>query len=106
MDSHPTPSETTRPHALPPTPWVGASPFRRYALAVVATALAFLVTRQIASWLQPNVLSLFFGAVLVSAWYGGLGPGLLAALLSLLTAGYFFAEPVGSFRVQYASDAV
>jgi hypothetical protein len=33
------------------------------------------------------------GAVLVAAWYGGLGPGLLAIAFSTLAAVYFFLPP-------------
>lgn len=33
---------------------------------------------------------LFFGAIMVSAWYGGLGPGLLVTVLSMITGGVWF----------------
>jgi len=36
-------------------------------------------------------------AVVVGAWFGGLGPGLLATVLGAITADYFFLPPVGSF---------
>ena len=35
-------------------------------------------------------------AVVVGAWFGGLGPGLLATVLGAITADYFFLPPVGS----------
>jgi K+-sensing histidine kinase KdpD len=35
----------------------------------------------------------FLPAAMVAAWYGGLGPGLLAAGLGLLTGDYFFLPP-------------
>ena len=37
---------------------------------------------------------LFFSAVIVSAWYGGLKSGLLATFLSVLLIDYFFLPPV------------
>ena len=53
-------------------------PFR-YGVAVlaVATAIGFLLIPGIGKGLG----SVLFLAVLVSAWYGGLGPGLLATTL-------------------------
>ena len=40
---------------------------------------------------------LLAGAVVVGAWFGGLGPGLLATALGALGADYFFLPPEGSF---------
>ena len=34
---------------------------------------------------------LFYIAVIISAWFGRLGPGLLAVALSTLAVGYYFA---------------
>jgi len=61
------------------------------------------------SWplMEPSVFFLFFAAVTVSALYGGLGPGLLATVLSALASNYFFLKPyealfsgpVGALRV-------
>ena len=42
--------------------------------------------------------SLFFPAVLLSTWYGGTGPGLLAVLLSTLSINFFFTEPFFEFQ--------
>ncbi len=46
---------------------------------------------------QDTPFLLTFGAIMVSAWYGGLGPGLLATVLAALIADYFFLHPKGSF---------
>jgi K+-sensing histidine kinase KdpD len=35
----------------------------------------------------------FLPAAMVAAWYGGFGPGLLAAFLGLLRGDYFFLPP-------------
>jgi PAS domain S-box-containing protein len=37
---------------------------------------------------------LFFSAVMASAWYGGLKPGLFATCLSIVFSNYFFLEPI------------
>jgi PAS domain S-box-containing protein len=42
--------------------------------------------------------SLFFPVVLLSTWYGGTGPGLLAVLLSTLSINFFFTEPFLEFQ--------
>ncbi len=55
----------------------------RYGLAVVCVAIAALLERTLAPVLGPMPMALYFPAVLVAAWFGGLGPGLLATALSL-----------------------
>ncbi|HEX6861341.1 MAG TPA: ATP-binding protein, partial [Thermoanaerobaculia bacterium] len=49
-------------------------------------------------------LVLFILAVMVSAWYGGLGPGVLSSVLSVLAGNYFLMEPARSFSLGSASD--
>jgi PAS domain S-box-containing protein len=44
--------------------------------------------------MMPTLCQLFFAAVAVSTWYGGMQPGLLATALSTLAMGYFFTQPV------------
>jgi C4-dicarboxylate-specific signal transduction histidine kinase/ActR/RegA family two-component response regulator len=69
------------------------SPLLRYGGAAIAVALAALATELLWSAMQTSVNALFLAAVMVSAWYGGLGPGLIATLLSALTIEYFFEAP-------------
>jgi K+-sensing histidine kinase KdpD len=40
-----------------------------------------------------NPLLLFFGAVVVTGWYGGLGPSLVTTVLSVLLQDSYFIEP-------------
>ncbi len=60
----------------------------RYAVAVVSSAFALVLTLGMGSIMAHNPFLLFVAAVIVSAWYGGLGPGLLSSLFSTLTCGY------------------
>ncbi len=46
---------------------------------------------------EQSPFLLFAAAVMVGAWFGGLGPGLLATGLGALAADYFFLAPAGSF---------
>jgi PAS domain S-box-containing protein len=65
-----------------------------YVMAVLASALALLSTELLQRRLQLTPFSLFLGAVIVSGWYAGLGPALLAIALSALASQYFFLTPV------------
>jgi two-component system sensor kinase FixL len=60
----------------------------RYGLAVSSIAAAAAITYL----LSPDVLisPVFFLAILLSAWFGGFGPGLVAASLATFAINYFF----------------
>ncbi len=78
---------------------------QRYSVAVVAVVLALLLMLLLDPWLAiaKTPFILFFGAVMVSAWYGGLGPGLLATFLSALLSSYFFLSPTYSLDLDLSS---
>jgi PAS domain S-box-containing protein len=60
---------------------------QRYAFALLATALIGLVYIPVIGDRAGTPILVYFFAVLLSAWYGGLGPGLLTtALIALLTS--------------------
>lgn len=80
------------------------SPFWRYGVAVLSTAAVTAVTILLKPYLSHGVLALFVAPVMVSAWYGGLGPGLLTSLLSVLASQYFFFPPIYSFAVDSSDD--
>jgi PAS domain S-box-containing protein len=61
----------------------------RYGLAVASVAIALVVTRSFGRGFDIRG-ALFLTAVALTAWFGGMGPGLTAMLLSLLSLGYFF----------------
>ncbi len=70
----------------------------RYGGAVASVALALglkLLLNPLMTLHSPFLL--LAGAVMVAAWYGGLGPGLLATTLAAMSADYLFLPPVGSF---------
>ena len=69
---------------------------RAYVVAVVLIAACLLVRWTLRTWFGGNVPYLqFFPAIMVAAWYGGLGPGILATALSTLAAMYLFLPPAG-----------
>jgi PAS domain S-box-containing protein len=80
-----------------------ASWLPRASLAVAAPLLAWLLSGMLRPLVLPNPFIFFFAAVALSAWYGGLWPGLLSALLSLLLVTYSFLEPLDTFELQASS---
>ena len=70
------------------------TPLQRYAVAVAAVAVMFALRYGIYGTLDHRLPFAFFTpATLIAAWYGGLGPGMLAALAGLLLGDYFFLPP-------------
>ena len=70
----------------------------RYGVAVLAVALALGLKLLIDPLLvQETPFLLVFAAVMVSAWFGGFGPGVFATGLAVLITDYFFLYPVNSF---------
>jgi PAS domain S-box-containing protein len=78
----------------------------RYSVALGAVAVAFFLRSLLHSRLGPLAPFItFFPAVIFAAWFGGLGPGLLATALSAALTNYFFVAPVRSFKIDISSDA-
>ncbi|HZS10534.1 MAG TPA: HAMP domain-containing sensor histidine kinase [Blastocatellia bacterium] len=78
----------------------------RYAVAALSSAVALLLTLLIDDPLvEPNTLLLLLLAVMFSSWYGGLGPGLLALLLTTLAGKWFMVPPIHSLAVSNWPDA-
>ena len=75
----------------------------RYGVAAAAVALALLVQLLLSFLLADGASSypfmVFFAAIMVGAYFGGLRPGLLATALSTVLAWYFFISPQYSFQL-------
>lgn len=82
------------------------NPLLPYGVAILCVALALGMTLLFSSWLYPTIMPLFFVAVMVNAWLGGLGPGLLATLLSTLALNYFFIDPLYSLHIANLATVV
>jgi len=67
-----------------------------YWIAILSVAAALIISRWPALHLRDAPVSLFLCAVLLSAWFGGIGPGLLATALSALAFNYYFLPPIHS----------
>jgi len=67
-----------------------------YAIAVLSVVSILIISRSAALHLEAAPVSLFLCAVILSAWFGGIGPGLLATALSTLSFYYYFLVPAHS----------
>ena len=66
----------------------------KYAVAIIIVATAFALRYGLYGTLSNRIPFGFFTlATLIAAWYGGLGPGLLAAVAGLMLGDYFFLPP-------------
>lgn len=85
--------------------WV---PYKKALLHLGVSLLVFfpalLLTHLLWPWIEPSPSSLFFAAIMVAAFYGGLGPGLLVSVLSTLAIDYFFIDPFHAFEVNVANS--
>jgi two-component system, cell cycle sensor histidine kinase and response regulator CckA len=64
------------------------APILRYGVAVLSTALALIPTILLAD-VSESRLALFGVAVMVSAWYGGWKPGVVATAFAMTVSAYF-----------------
>ena len=77
------------------------SPVLRYGLAVASFAIALGLALLTQRYGFRNIeVPLFLFAIAVSVWYAGIGPAILAVVLSSLAFDYFFTEPRYSFYVR------
>jgi len=70
-----------------------AGPLIRYTVAVISVALTLMLTDGLRETFQGTPNSLFFCAIILSGWYGGLGPGIFASILSALAIKLFISPP-------------
>ncbi|MGF2037836.1 MAG: PAS domain S-box protein [Nostoc sp. CmiVER01] len=77
-----------------------------YAVTLLAVGSALQLTLLLQPLLKPTIFLLFFPAVAVSAWYGGMKAGLLGTALSTLVVTFFFLEPVFSLFVKNLESIV
>jgi PAS domain S-box-containing protein len=80
----------------------------RYGLAFVAVAAGFGLRVALTAWMGPGLPTYitFYPAVMVVALLAGLGPGVLATVLTMLVAGYWILPPTGQFAIAAPIDRV
>lgn len=75
--------------------------FLGYSIAILSVITALLLMLLLDPWvtMAKSPFLIFFGAVMISAWWGGLKPGLVATLLSALLSAHFFLPPADSMQL-------
>lgn len=89
---------------LLPDPQREGPPVTRYALAVAATAAAVVLSLLLRPLIHPSVLAPFLLAVAIVALYGGVGPGVVASLLSVAALIYWFFPPLHAIGIAASAD--
>ena len=64
-----------------------------YVVAALSVGIAVVITLNFGSGIKHSA-TLFFCSVMLSSWYGGLWPGVFAALLSVIALDYYFIPPL------------
>jgi PAS domain S-box-containing protein len=78
--------------------WFNRLPRLSYAVAALAVTVAVIADLLLVHVLQASpTLFVFLCAIIFAAWFGGVGPGLAATVLSILAFDYFFLPPIYSF---------
>ena len=65
----------------------------RYGMGALLPGVALVLAMLLWPVIKPFAMPLFLTAIVISAWQGGKGPGLLATLLSGLIIDYVFITP-------------
>lgn len=75
----------------------------QYGISVLVFGAALWLTWLLWPLIEPSASTLFFAAIMIAAFYGGLGPGLLVSVLSALAIDYFFIAPFHAFELSVAN---
>jgi signal transduction histidine kinase len=90
----PRPSQTSEPEGTKTQP-------RRYALAILAAIFALVVRGLLTPFLgENNPYHTVWAAVVFSAWFCGLGPSILTAVIGVAGVWYWFLPPFHSFGLR------
>lgn len=89
----------THPPASGAAGALAKSPIRCYGTALFFVTAALVSTLLLQRFFPYPFLFLFFAAVMMSAWFGGMAPGLFAVVLSTVAVDYYFTPPFYSLAV-------
>ena len=78
-----------------------SSRVRGYGVAAIAVTAALLLNLFLRPLIQTSAFSLFVAAVMISGWYGGIGPGLMATTAAVIVMDLvFFSVSAASWNIQ------
>src|SRR5215469_378254 len=72
--------------------------FSGYGVAAISVGVAGVITLKFGAVIKHSA-TIIVCSVMLSSWYGGLWPGLLAALLSVVAVDYYFMLPLYTFGI-------
>ena len=78
----------------------------RYGIPLLLSAVATELAIALAPLAGGHVFFIFLMAVAASAWWGGLGAGLLATLLAILSSDFFLSAPYYTFSLPPRADVI
>ncbi|HVN87408.1 MAG TPA: PAS domain S-box protein [Candidatus Binatia bacterium] len=80
--------------------------WRAYAFAVAISAATIVLRSELTSWISTDrpMLILLLLPVILAAYIGGRGPGLLATAMIVVATAYFFMPPLFEFRIERPAD--
>lgn len=77
-----------------------------YGTVILSVAIATILTWILQPVMGRAIFALFYAAVAVSSRIGGVLPGLLSALLAILSINFFFVYPVYSLGFRTSEDCI
>ncbi|WPB77614.1 ATP-binding protein [Archangium violaceum] len=84
--------------------WLFAvSPIGRYGLAVLSTLVAAAFQALLEHLIYPTPFLMFFGAVMLSGWWGGWGPALISIAISMAGSSFISLPPIGSLELRHGN---
>jgi PAS domain S-box-containing protein len=88
--------------------WKKAHRIGSYAMAGLLVLAAIIIAELMSRLLhaEPSALLMLLCAVILVAWFGGLGPALLAVTLALLALHYYLLPPINTFAWKHNVFAV
>ena len=89
---------------LIPRPALNRNEFHRYLVAVVVTLMCVLLRWYVWRGMDDGFpFAAMFVPIVVSAYYGGFGPGVASILVTLTVGNFFFIPPAFSLRIPHIS---
>jgi signal transduction histidine kinase len=74
---------------------------RRYGFAIAVSCVSLVMTHYSQRVTHNDDFDICQAAVVLSAWYGGFGPGIFAATLSVLALDFFFIPPLYTLNLGF-----
>ena len=82
------------------------SVLRRYGVSLAVVIGSILINPYLATRFHSSGLFIILAAILFTAWYGGIGPGVFTTLVGALGIAYHLMEPRGSIAINSADDVL